>query len=161
MDFFESIAQSFTKTFITDDRWQQLLSGLGVTILITLVAAAIGVVLGFLIAMVRSTYDMQLAGKKCRSPRDVVLKILNAVCNVYITVIQTPITGVSAKSISTNPKIESFQHENYDYCYTQNQTYFRVYDDKNAIDICAYNTDGENSNAISDYSKIQKYLDAI
>ena len=80
---------------------------------------------------------------------------------VYITVIQTPITGVSAKSISTNPKIESFQHENYDYCYTQNQTYFRVYDDKNAIDICAYNTDGENSNAISDYSKIQKYLDAI
>ena len=92
MDFFESIAQSFTKTFITDDRWQQLLSGLGVTILITLVAAAIGVVLGFLIAMVRSTYDMQLAGKKCRSPRDVVLTILNAVCNVYITVIRgTPV----------------------------------------------------------------------
>ena len=92
MDFFESIAQSFTKTFITDDRWQQLLSGLGVTILITLVAAAIGVVLGFLIAMVRSTYDMQLAGKKCRSPKDVVLKILNAVCNVYITVIRgTPV----------------------------------------------------------------------
>ena len=80
---------------------------------------------------------------------------------VYITVIQTPIAGVSAKSISANPKIESFQHENYDYCYTQNQTYFRVYDDKSAIDICAYNTDGENSNAISDYSKIQEYLDAI
>ena len=59
MDFFESIAQSFIKTFITDDRWLQLLSGLGVTILITLVAAAIGIVLGFLIAMVRSTYDMQ------------------------------------------------------------------------------------------------------
>ena len=36
--------------------------------------------------------DMQLAGKKCRSPRDVVLKILNAVCNVYITVIRgTPV----------------------------------------------------------------------
>jgi len=47
MDFFESIAQSFIKTFITDDRWLQLLSGLGVTILITLVAAAIGIVLGF------------------------------------------------------------------------------------------------------------------
>ena len=60
MDFFESIAQSFIKTFITDDRWLQLLSGLGVTIVITLVAAAIGIVLGFLIAMVRSTYDMQL-----------------------------------------------------------------------------------------------------
>ena len=50
MDFFEGIAQSFVKTFINDDRWLQLLNGLGVTILITLVAAAIGVVLGFLIA---------------------------------------------------------------------------------------------------------------
>ena len=92
MDFFESIAQSLEKTFITDDRWLQLLNGLGVTILITLVAAAIGVVLGFLIAMVRSTYDMQLQGKKCKRPNDYVLKILNVICNFYITVIRgTPV----------------------------------------------------------------------
>ena len=92
MDFFESIAQSFTKTFITDDRWLQLLSGLGVTVLITLVAAAIGIVLGFLIAMVRSTYDMQLQGRKCMKPSDYVLKVLNFICNFYITVIRgTPV----------------------------------------------------------------------
>ena len=92
MDFFESIAQSFTKTFITDNRWQQLLSGLGVTVLITLVAAAIGIVFGFLIAMVRSTYDMQLQGKKPRTFSDVILKILNFICNIYITVIRgTPV----------------------------------------------------------------------
>lgn len=92
MDFFESIAQSVTKTFITDDRWLQLLSGLGVTLLITLVAALIGIVLGFLIAMVRSTYDMQLLGRKCRVPGDYVLKVLNTICNLYITVIRgTPV----------------------------------------------------------------------
>ena len=92
MDFFESIAQSFTKTFITDDRWLQLLSGLGVTVLITLVAAAIGIVLGFLIAMVRSTSDMQLQGRKCMKPSDYVLKVLNFICNFYITVIRgTPV----------------------------------------------------------------------
>ena len=92
MDFFEGIAQSFVKTFINDDRWLQLLNGLGVTILITLVAAAIGVVLGFLIAMVRSTYDMQLQGKKCRKPNDYVLKVLNVICNFYITIIRgTPV----------------------------------------------------------------------
>ncbi len=92
MDFFESIAQSFIKTFITDDRWLQLLSGLGVTILITLVAAAIGIVLGFLIAMVRSTYDMQLQERKCSKPSDYILKVLNFICNFYITIIRgTPV----------------------------------------------------------------------
>ena len=66
--------------------------GLWVTIQITLVAAVIGLILGFLIAMVRSTYDMQLKGKKCAKPKDHILKALNAVCNVYITVIRgTPV----------------------------------------------------------------------
>ena len=64
MDFFEGIAQSFVKTFINDDRWLQLLNGLGVTILITLVAAAIGVVLGFLIAMVSPRIPLLL--RRCR-----------------------------------------------------------------------------------------------
>ena len=92
MELVEGIAQSVVKTFINDDRWLQLLNGLGVTILITLVAAAIGVVLGFLIAMVRSTYDMQLQGKKCRKPNDYVLKVLNVICNFYITIIRgTPV----------------------------------------------------------------------
>ena len=91
-EFFNSIAQSFEATFITDNRWLQLLNGLWVTIQITIVAALIGIVLGFLIAMVRSTYDMQLAGKKCQKFSDRVLKVLNAICNVYITVIRgTPV----------------------------------------------------------------------
>lgn len=91
-DFFSSLAQSFESTFITDGRWLQLLKGLWVTIQITLVAAVIGLVIGFLIAMIRSTYDMQLRGKKCEKFSDHVLKILNAICNVYITIIRgTPV----------------------------------------------------------------------
>jgi His/Glu/Gln/Arg/opine family amino acid ABC transporter permease subunit len=91
-DFFSGIAQSFERTFITDDRWLQLLQGLWVTIQITLVAALIGIVIGFLIAIVRSTYDMQLMGKKCKSLSDRLLKILNAICNLYITIIRgTPV----------------------------------------------------------------------
>ena len=91
-DFFDSIANSFTKTFITDDRWLQLLSGLGVTIQITIFAAIIGVVIGFLIAIVRSTNDLQLAGKKCRKFSDYALKVANFLCNIYITVIRgTPV----------------------------------------------------------------------
>ncbi|MGN1432906.1 MAG: amino acid ABC transporter permease [Ruminococcus sp.] len=91
-DFFDGLYQSFVKTFITDDRWVQLLNGLLVTIEITLFAAAIGVVIGFLIAIVRSTYDMNLSGKKCRSFGDYILKIVNFICNIYITVIRgTPV----------------------------------------------------------------------
>lgn len=91
-DFFNGIAESFVKTFITDDRWLQLLNGLLVTIEITLFAAAIGILIGFIIAVVRSTHDMTLSGKKCRNFGDYILKILNFICNFYITVIRgTPV----------------------------------------------------------------------
>jgi ABC-type amino acid transport system permease subunit len=91
-DFFTEMANSFTKTFITDDRWLQFLNGLLVTLEITLFAAILGIVLGFLIAIVRSTHDMNLSGKKCRTFGDYVLKVLNFICNIYITVIRgTPV----------------------------------------------------------------------
>lgn len=91
-DFINGLYQSFVKTFITDDRWVQLLNGLLVTVEITLFAAAIGIAIGFLIAIIRSTYDMNLSGKKCRSFGDYILKIVNLICNIYITVIRgTPV----------------------------------------------------------------------
>ena len=67
--------------FIADDRWKYLVNGLKVTLTITFFALIIGVVLGFLVAIVRSTYDK--TGK---------LKILNLICKVYLTVIRgTPV----------------------------------------------------------------------
>jgi len=89
---FASIKDSFIKTFITDDRWLQLLEGLKTTLLITVVAAIIGIVLGFIVAAIRSTYDKNLAERKCRSFGDYVLKFFNIICNIYLTVIRgTPI----------------------------------------------------------------------
>lgn len=91
-DFFNGLYESFVKTFITDDRWVQLLNGLLVTLEITFFAVIIGVVIGFLIAIVRSTYDMNLSGKKCRTLSDYILKAVNFICNIYITVIRgTPV----------------------------------------------------------------------
>lgn len=91
-DFLNNIADKFTSTFITDDRWMQFLEGLFVTVQITLFAAIIGIALGFLIAIIRSTHDMNLTGKKCRTFGDVILKTLNFLCNIYITVIRgTPV----------------------------------------------------------------------
>ena len=91
-DFFNGLYESFVKTFITDDRWVQLLNGLLATLEVTFFAVIIGVAIGFLIAIVRSTYDMNLSGKKCRTLSDYILKAVNFICNIYITVIRgTPV----------------------------------------------------------------------
>ena len=72
---------SFENNFIADNRYMYLVQGLGVTLLITLFAAILGIILGFLVAIVRSTYDK--TGK---------LKFFNAICNIYLTVIRgTPV----------------------------------------------------------------------
>lgn len=77
----QSFQERFYLNFIADDRWKYLVNCLKVTLTITFFALIIGVVLGFLVAIVRSTYDK--TGK---------LKILNLICKVYLTVIRgTPV----------------------------------------------------------------------
>ena len=67
--------------FIAEDRWTYLTDGLKVTIIITLAALVIGIVLGALVAVVRVTHD--------RADRPgAVIRALNAVCRVYLTVIR-------------------------------------------------------------------------
>ena len=50
---FAGLAESFRRTFLTENRWKLVLSGLGVTVLLALCSGALGTVLGFLICMLR------------------------------------------------------------------------------------------------------------
>ena len=50
---FEKLAESFQKTFIEEDRWKLIVSGLGVTILISVVSGLLGLMLGFGIVFAR------------------------------------------------------------------------------------------------------------
>ncbi len=50
MDFWQKVSDLFVKCFITDDRYMLLVRGIGVTIKVSLLAIAIGVVIGFVIA---------------------------------------------------------------------------------------------------------------
>lgn len=78
---FEELKAQFILNFITDDRWRSLLRGLVVTLKITFFAVILGFVLGFSVAIVRDVYKNT---KK--------LKVLNFLCNVYLTVIRgTPV----------------------------------------------------------------------
>lgn len=77
----QTLQDKFINNFITDDRWKYIFDGLKVTLLVTFFAVLIGIVLGFFVAMVRSTYDK--TGK---------LKVLNVLCTIYLTVIRgTPV----------------------------------------------------------------------
>ena len=49
--WFADIAATFEKCFIRDDRYKLLLSGIGVTVKVALLAAAMGLVIGFIIAL--------------------------------------------------------------------------------------------------------------
>lgn len=90
--FWIDVWERFERTFIVEERWKMFLEGLSKTVQITIFAALLGVALGFLVAMIRSTHDLRLQNKKCKSVVDVLLKVLNVICNVYITVIRgTPV----------------------------------------------------------------------
>ena len=78
---FQGLQEKFINNFITRDRWQYIADGLITTLQVTFFAVIIGIVLGFLVAIVRSTYDK--TGK---------LKLLNILCKLYLTVIRgTPV----------------------------------------------------------------------
>ncbi len=75
--------------FIQDDRWKYLVDGLKSTLAITLLAAIFGILLGFIVAIVRSTYDQAKLSE--RQP-GFFFRLLNGICQVYITIIRgTPI----------------------------------------------------------------------
>lgn len=74
-DWFVEFGNKFYNTFIVENRWTYLLNGLGTTLLITAFALLIGIILGFIVAIIRSTN--QRTGK---------LKVPNFICRIYLTV---------------------------------------------------------------------------
>ena len=83
VSFWQEFYVKFYQAFIEGDRWKQYLEGVGTTLLVTAMALGIGIVLGVVVAMIRTASDQQRPGKK-----NPILSVLNAVCKVYITVIR-------------------------------------------------------------------------
>lgn len=81
MEFIDKFKDSFYQNFIAEDRWKYLTDGLKNTLIITILAILIGIVLGFIVAIIRATHDK--TGK---------MKILNFFAKIYLTVIRgTPV----------------------------------------------------------------------
>ena len=73
----------FYQAFLENNRWQQYLEGVGTTLLVTAMALILGVVLGVVVAMVRTAHDQQRPGQ-----RNFLLGVINFICKVYVTVIR-------------------------------------------------------------------------
>lgn len=80
-NWFIDFPDRFFRNFLYEDNWLYMWDGLKITLIVTLFATILGIVIGFLIAIIRSTHDR--TGK---------FKVLNFICQVYLTVIRgTPV----------------------------------------------------------------------
>lgn len=92
-NWFADLGDQLYFVFIEKDRYQQMLTGLKNTLLITAGALVLGVVIGVVVASIRSSYDKNKESMKLRKGAGYyVLTVLNAICKVYLTVIRgTPV----------------------------------------------------------------------
>ena len=83
MPFWQEFYVKFYQAFIEGDRWLQYLKGAGTTLWVTALALVIGIVLGVMVAVIRTAHDQQRPGK-----RNFFLGLINGICKVYITIIR-------------------------------------------------------------------------
>ena len=78
---FARVKDSFYTNFVKEDRYRYLLNGFGITMLISISAVLVGILIGFLVAVIRTTADQTRK-----------LKFPNLLCKIYLTVIRgTPV----------------------------------------------------------------------
>lgn len=87
------LADEFKFVFIEDNRYKQLLTGILNTLEITAGALVIGVLIGILVASIRSSFDKNKDVLKQRNkPAYYLMGFFNALCKLYLTVIRgTPV----------------------------------------------------------------------
>ena len=79
--------RKFIQDFIEKDRWHFITDGLKTTLEVTILALLIGTLIGIIVGIIRCAHDQQSANE-LRGPKGVVLKILNILCKIYVTVIR-------------------------------------------------------------------------
>lgn len=70
------------QTFVYEDRWTFFANGLRITFIVTIGALIMGVIIGLLVAIVRTSHDSSV-----KKPF-ILLRLLNAICELYLTIIR-------------------------------------------------------------------------
>ncbi len=82
-NFWQDAYMKFYRAWFEGDRWLQYFRGLLTTLEVTVIALLIGVVLGILVAVVRTAHDQQRPGR-----HNPVLGFINLICKIYVTIIR-------------------------------------------------------------------------
>ena len=82
-----SFKEKFVQDFIVDGRWHFITKGLATTLEVTILALIFGTIIGIIVGIIRCAYDQQTENEK-RGVKGAVLKLLNLICQIYVTVIR-------------------------------------------------------------------------
>lgn len=89
--WWKNFQQQFYIAFIKDDRWTYITTGLKNTLIVTLFAVLLGIAVGAVIAIIRSTWDKNRETMR-PGPGKALLWLFNALSKVYLTIIRgTPV----------------------------------------------------------------------
>jgi len=87
----EKIVNEFISCFIVKDRWKYIVNGLANTIKISLVAVILGILIGTIVAIIRTSHDKDVNEME-NGIGKYLLILANFLCKVYVTVIRgTPV----------------------------------------------------------------------
>ena len=78
-----TLAERFYTAFVEGGRWKLYLQGIASTLELTVIALVLGILLGLVVAVIRTAHDQQRLGQ-----HNLILTVLNALCKVYTTVIR-------------------------------------------------------------------------
>ncbi|MBP3360857.1 MAG: amino acid ABC transporter permease [Clostridia bacterium] len=82
------LKEKIIQNLIAENRWKLFLNGLGITLEVTFFAVLIGIVLGFIIAIIRSSSKYTFKS----ATANLIMRVLDFICRVYLTVIRgTPV----------------------------------------------------------------------
>jgi ABC-type amino acid transport system permease subunit len=81
------LRDKFILDFIEKNRWQYIVSGLKTTLLVTALALVLGLIIGIVVAVIRTAHD-QIDEKKLHGPFGLVLRLLNLIAKIYLTIIR-------------------------------------------------------------------------
>lgn len=85
--WWNDIVAKFILDFIEKERWKYITIGLKITFIVTLAALALGMVIGVIVAIVRTAHD-QIGKKNLKGFSGFCLNVADGVCRVYLTVIR-------------------------------------------------------------------------
>lgn len=86
-EWWNDLVAKFVLDFVEKERWRYITNGVVVTLQVTAASLLMGLAIGILVAIVRTSHD-QIGKKNLHGFSGFLLRLLNKLCSIYLTVIR-------------------------------------------------------------------------